>query len=302
MKTMHIVNYKKISLKILLLTSFAITCGIIGSLSFENSFAHNFSPDESAEFLTTVDKIKVESAIVANSSANNNQSSAISHAQYALNTYDSHTNDELSEKNERIATELNNTLNQLQDQVETSSITDKSQINQIVETINAILEEAISVRIDDDQLNNSTIQALVFADIVNTALQSYGTAFDIGIDLTNMSNMNTTTSSTGNNTIDNGHNNHKLQNTTEQMSIVNLSSYESALSFADYALKKFNSDIKTSIPENNTKTQNFLKQLDNGLLEFNTAIKNHENPMKVMKIVHTKIHPNLQILFTLKSK
>jgi len=302
MKTMHIVDYKKISLKILL-TSFAITCGIIGSLSFENSFAHNFSPDESAEFLTTVYKIKVESAIVANSSANNNQSSAISHAQYALNTYDSHTNNELSEKNERIATELNNTLNQLRDQVETSSITDKSQINQIVETINAILEEAISVRIDDDQLNNSTIQALVFADIVNTALQSYGIAFDIGIDLTNMSNMNTTTSSTGNNTIDNGHNNHEeLQKTSEQMSIVNFSSYESALSFADYALKKFNSDIKTSIPENNTKTQNYLQQLENGLLEFNTAIKNHENPMKVMKIVHTKIHPNLQTLFTLKSK
>jgi hypothetical protein len=302
MKTMHIVNYKKISLKILL-TSFAITCGIIGSLSFENSFAHNFSPDESAEFLTTVDKIKVESAIVANSSANNNQSSAISHAQYALNTYDSHTNDELSEKNDRIATELNNTLDQLRDQVETSSsITDKSQINQIVETIIAILEEAISVRIDDDQLNNSTIQSLVFADIVNTALQSYGKAFDMGIDLTNISNMNTTTSSTGNNTIDNGHNNHELQKTSEQISIVNFSSYESALSFTDYALKKFNSDIKTSIPENNTKTQNYLKQLNNGLLEFNSAIKNHENPMKVMKIVHTKIHPNLQTLFTLKSK
>jgi len=38
---------------------------------------------------------------------------------------------ELSERNERIATELNNTLNQLQDQVETSSlITDKSKVNQ----------------------------------------------------------------------------------------------------------------------------------------------------------------------------
>jgi hypothetical protein len=301
MKTMSILKYKKIPITILI-TSFAITCGIIGSLSFENSFAHNFSPDESAEFLTIVDKIKVESAIVANSSANNNQSSAISHAQYVLNTYDSHTNNELSEKNKRIATELKNTLNQLQDQVETSSlssITDKSQINQTVETINAILEEAISVRIDNDQLNNSTIQALVFADIVNNALQSYGTAFDIGIDLTNMSNLNAIPS-IGNNTIDNEHNNHELQNTTEQMSIVNFSRYESALSFADYALKKFNSDIKTSIPGNNTKTQNFLKQLENGLLEFNTAIKNHENPMKVMKIVHTKIHPNLQVLFNLK--
>ena len=191
--------------------------------------------------MTIVDKIKVESAIVANSSANNNQRSAISHAQYGLNTYDSHTNHELSERNERIATELNNTLNQLQDQVETSSIIDKSQINQTVETINAILDEAVSVRIDDDQLNNYTIQALVFADLVNTALQSYGSAFGIGIDLTNMSNLNTT--SNENNTVDNKHSNHELQNITDQMNIVNFSSYESALSFADYALKKFNSEI-----------------------------------------------------------
>ena len=279
--------------------SFAITCGIILSLSFENSFAHDFSPDESAEFLTKVDKIKVESAIVTNSSPNNNQSSSISHAQYALNTYDFHTNHELSERNKRIATELNNTLNQLQDQVETSSIIDKSQINQTVETINAILDEAVSVRIDDDQLNNSTIQALVFADIVNTALQSYGSAFGIGIDLTNMSNLNTT--SNENNTVDNKHSNHELQNITDHMNIVNFSSYESALSFADYALKKFNSEIKISIPNNN-KTQNYLKQLENGLLEFNTAITNKENPMKVMKVVHTKIQPNLQILFNLKYK
>src|SRR5215211_7159010 len=280
---MSLLNFKKISIKIFL-TSFAITGGIIASLSFENSFAHNFSPDESAEFLTIVDKIKVESAIVANSSANNNQSSAISHAQYALNTYDSHTNHELSERNERIATELNNTLNQLQDQVETSSssITDKSQINQTLETINAILDEAVSVRIDDDQLNNSTIQALVFADIVNNALQSYGSAFDIGIDLTNISNLNTTSNENENenNTVDNKHSNHELQNITDQMNIVNFSSYESALSFADYALKKFNSEVKTSIPNNN-KTQNYLEQLEKGLLEFNTAIKNKENPMKV---------------------
>lgn len=298
---MFILNFKKISITILI-TSFAITCGIIASLSFENSFAHNFSPDESAEFLTIVDKIKVESAIVANSSANNNQSSAISHAQYALNTYDSHTNHELSERNERIATELNNTLNQLQDQVETSpsSITDKSQIKQTLETINAILDEAVSVRIDDDQLNNSTIHALVFADIVNNALQSYGSAFDIGIDLTDISNLNTT--SNENNTVDNKHSNHELQNITDQMNIVNFSSYESALSFADYALKKFNSEVKTSIPNNNNKTQNYLEQLEKGLLEFNTAIKNKENPMKVMKIVHTKIHPNLQIVFNLKSE
>ena len=287
----------KISITILL-TSFAIICGGVGSLVFENSFAHNFSPDESAHFLTLVDKIKVESSLVANSSGNNNQSSAIKHAEYALNNYDTHTNDEISERNERVANELNSTLHQLLDQVQSSN--DKSQISQSVETINAILEEATSVRIDQEQLNNSTIQALVFANIVNSALQSYGTAFNIGIDLTNMSNMHT--KSMENNTLHKEGNNHEFQNVSHKTIIENFSSYESAISFSDYTLKKFKNEIKTSVTENNTTTQNYLKKLEDGLLELNTVIKNKDSPMKAMEIVHTKIHPNLQILFNLKSK
>ena len=287
----------KISITILL-TSFAIICGGVSSLVFENSFAHNFSPDESAHFLTIVDKIQVESSLVANSSGNNNQSSAIKHAEYALNNYDIHTNHEVSERNERVANELNSTLHQLLDQVKSSS--DKSQITQTVENINAILEEATSVRIDQEQLNNSTIQALVFANIVNSALQSYGTAFNIGIDLTNMSNMHP--QSMENNTLHKEGNNQEFQNVSHRMDIVNSSSYESAVSFSDYTLKKFNNEIKTFVRENNTEAQNYLKKFEDGLLELNTAIKNKDSPMKVMEIVHTKIHPNLQILFNLKSK
>lgn len=288
---------KKVSLT-LLLTSIAITFGGVGSLFFENSFAHNFSQDENAHFLTIVDKIKVESSLAANSSGNNNQSSAIQHAEYALNNYDSHTNDEVSERNERVANELNSTLHQLLDQVQSSN--DKSQISQTVENINEILEEAKSVRIDQEQLNNSTIQALVFANIVNSALQSYGTSYNIGIDLTNISNLHT--QSVENTTLHKEGNNQEFQNVSQRMDIANLSSYESAASFSDYTLKKFNSEIKTSVTENNTETQNYLTKLEDGLLKLNIAIKNKDNPIKVMEIVHTKIHPNLQILFNLKSK
>lgn len=291
----------KISITILL-TSFAIICGGVGSLAIENSFAHNFSPDETAHFLTLVDKIKIETSLVTNNTGNDNQSSAINHAKYALNNYDSHTDKELSEKNERVANELNSTLHQLLDQVQSSS--DKSLISPTVNSINEILEEATSVRIDQDQLNNSTIQALVFANLVTSALQSYGTAFNIGIDLTNMSNMHAEKNeSMENNTLHKEDNNHELKNVTNNtMNIVNFSSYESAVSFADHTFKKFNSEIKPSITENNTETQNYLIKLEDGLIELNSSIKNKDSPMKVMEIVHTKIHPNLQILFNLKSK
>jgi len=66
--------------------------------------------------------------------------------------------------------------------------------------------------------------------------------------------------------------------------------------------KFYNERFAISSPlseENNTTNQNYVK-LKNGLVELNNSIKNKEKAMKVMEIVHTKIHPNLQILFNLK--
>jgi hypothetical protein len=300
-------NYKKNNVIAILLTSFTIIIGSVNLLSFENSFAHNFSPDESAHFLTLVDKIKVESELAANSTGNNNNlSSAQLHVNNALLNYDSHTKDEIAERNERIANELEDTLNQLLEEVK--SQTDKSQLNDTVETIAAILEEAISTRIDEEQLNNSTIQALVFASIVDTALQNYGDAYNVGFDLTNMSNMMMSPTTTYDNTTTatNGHNNQGSSDVSTHDTIVNFTDYESALGFSNSALDQFINEIKPSIQSqtgeesNNTTNQNYLEKLENGLVEFNNAIKNKENPMKVMEIVHTQIHPNLQILFNLK--
>ncbi|HLN35665.1 MAG TPA: hypothetical protein VK250_10365 [Nitrososphaeraceae archaeon] len=281
---MSLVNLKNMPITILL-TTFAVISVGLGSHSFQNSFAHNFSPDESAHFLTIVEKIKVESALAENTTdGNSDQSSGQIHANIALQNYDSHTKDELSERNERIATELDDTLNTLLIQIKSP---DKSQLVNTVETIDAILEEAISTRIDQEQLNNSTIQALILASIVDTALQNYGDAFNVGIDLTNMSNI------------------HKLATTADTVSqsgLLNFSNYESASAFSNKALDKYYKEISpSSLAGNNTKTQDYLKKLENGLLELDNAINNKEKPMNVMKIVHTNIHPNLQILFNLKS-
>jgi len=71
LKILYIINYNKIQ-GIILITSFAIIYESCGSFSLENSFAHNFSPDESAHFLTIVDKIKVEFELAVNCRGNNN--------------------------------------------------------------------------------------------------------------------------------------------------------------------------------------------------------------------------------------
>jgi hypothetical protein len=299
---MYALFFKKICVIPILLTSFTIIFGNTSLFSLENSFAHDFSSDESAQFLTIVDRIKVESELAANSSDNNNLSLAQLHANNALLNYDSHTKDEISERNERIANELDDTLNQLLKEVK--SQTDQSQLTDTVETITAILEEAISTRIDEEQLNNSTIQVLVLANIVDTALQNYGDAYNVGIDLTNMSNMIKDT--TTNDTTTNKHIKHGSTNVSMHSNIVNSTNYESALGFSNNALDKYYNEISTSSPQlseennNNITSQNYLKKLEDELIEFNNAIKNKDNPMKVMKIVHTQIHPNLQILFNLK--
>ena len=108
-------NFKRNNIITILLTSFTIIIGSVNLFSFQNSFAHNFSPDESAHFLTIVDKIKVESELAANNTGNN--SSAQLHANNALLNYDSHTKEEIAEQNERIAKELESTLNQLLEEV-----------------------------------------------------------------------------------------------------------------------------------------------------------------------------------------
>lgn len=44
-------------------------------------------------------------------------------------------------------------------------------------------------RIDPDQFDNKTLQALTFANIEDRILKSYGDAFNVGFDLIDMSNM-----------------------------------------------------------------------------------------------------------------
>ncbi|HJT83924.1 MAG TPA: hypothetical protein VJ697_05535 [Nitrososphaeraceae archaeon] len=273
------------------LSFFIIISLSTGLSSFEKSYSHDFSPAENVHFLTVMDIIKIESELAVNSTGNNNnnknQSSAQIHANNAVIVYDPNTKEEIAERNEKIAKELESILNQLLEEVK--SQTNKTQLYFTVEAIDSILEEAITTRIKEEQINNSTIQTLIFSNLVNTALQKYGVAFNVGIDLRNTSNMYELEA-----THDNFVNNH--------FDLLNFSSYESALGFSQISLSKYYNDISTTsvlLSEQNNKTitnQNYLKKLENGLKELIDSIKNKENPMKVMEIVYAKIYPNLQFL------
>src|SRR5215210_4354666 len=161
-----------------------ISIGVASPL--HSAYAHSFSGSESASFLSLVHNIRVESELVAGNVGN--ATLARQHAENAAKAIDNQTIDEIAERNNRIANDLSSLLQDLQTAAASTPI-DAASINDIVSNLDAILGEAISVRIEQEQLNNSTVQAIVLANVIDEVLRNYGSAFEVGFDMTNMSLM-----------------------------------------------------------------------------------------------------------------
>ena len=161
------------------------------------AYAHTFSTSESAEFLSLVDQIRAETQLVTMNLENNNVTLAQAHAQKAAALLDNFTISEIRERNNRIADSLETGLEQLEANV--TSLTPDSQeqipqstiqeIDESVMSLNDIISEAVTVRVEGDQQNNATMWASVLADLTNVVLSNYGNATGAPFDLTNMSNL-----------------------------------------------------------------------------------------------------------------
>jgi hypothetical protein len=231
---------------------------------------------------------------------------------------------EIAEENQRVANELTRAINDLQDislspqQVES--------IDQLVSDIDSILGEAESTRIEQEDLENATIQALAFADLVNSILENYGNAYAVDFDMTNMSNMammgqsnNNMSTMTMSNMSTNGNDNDSNiemnsmnmsssrtmvgmdvgggRKSSINFSLVNMTDSQSAQALAAKALEIFNVELKPMAPNNSSA---FISNLENGLTQLNDSIRNKASPMDIMMIVHTQIHPNILQAFNLR--
>jgi hypothetical protein len=296
--------------------------------SFLNAFGHTFSPNESASFLSFVDQIQVESELVQTNLANDSTSLAQEHAKKAGSLLTSNITTEITEENQRIANELTRAINDLQDI--SLSPQQVGSIDQLVSDIDSILGEAVSTRIEQEDLENATIQALAFADLVNSILENYGNAYAVDFDMTNMSNMvmngqsnNNMSTMTMSNMDTNGNDNdsNKEMNSmnmsssstvvgmdvgggegsesgiNSSSSLVNLTDYQSAQALAAKALEIFNTELRPIAPNNSSA---LLTNLENGLTDLNVSIRNKASSMDIMMIVHTQIHPNILQAFNLR--
>ena len=167
------------------------------------AYAHTFSTSESAQFLSLVEQIKAEAALINTNLQNNEVRLAQDHAQKAAANLLNNLNlSQIRERNNRIADILETTLIQLKYNVTsltTGAAAASSQnqiprdkiasINQTVQSLNDVLGEATTVMVESPQRNNATTWAIALSDLTNTILSNYGDATGSAIDLTDMSNM-----------------------------------------------------------------------------------------------------------------
>lgn len=294
---------------------------LFSSYNNQKIYGHNFAGDESASFLALMDQMQTEMNLInTNLMAKNNQSVIVKdHLNKINELYTENIKKEIAERNERVANEISSIINEIDISIG-QEIKDTSGL---VKDFNDIIGEAISVRIDQEALTNSTIQALHFADLINSIDVSYATA--VGAKPMNMSAMNMSTNnnmshginnSNSNNTMssssdmqmDHGDNNNMAgmskntghsSNPSETSSIANIASYQTAKEQTNVAIDLFNSTIKQNIPSNATENANVI---ESNLQQLKDLIESKAPYDKVMGVIHGPIQTTMLETFNLPLK
>jgi hypothetical protein len=251
---------------------------IFGLFSFYPVDAHNFTPNESAAFLTLVDAMQSEIHLVPINIANNNILLAQEHAENAVELLNKTLIKEIEERNQRVADELTTALAELQNIQNANVSQPPGDINQTVSDIDAILEETVTIRIDQEQRNNATIQALALAGLIDAVLRNYGNAYEVGFDMSDRLQM-------------------VMDRDIDNYTMVNMADYQSAQALTLKCQEIFYDELKSPISENKI---NFINKLESDLMQLNDAINNKASPMYIIRIVHTHVHPNLLAAYNLK--
>ena len=315
----------------------------------EKIYAHLFTPNETATFVSIVYQLQAELELVSMNLANNNLSLAQNHASKASSLLTQRILAEIAEDNPKLASDLGNRLIQL----ETISSTSADQVqstSRVVSDLNERLNEDALVRMaqlqpdssnflegftktlgnifggDDMKVKeqNAKIEALALANVIDSVLINYGNAYQVGFDMTNMSNMvmptkndnavsmimNNSPAGNMSATANMSMNMHSLNSSSSAMtqhdnemndrySLVNVSDYQSAQALVVKASNIFNDKLKFTEIDNKNITR-YITNLENGFTQLNNLVAKKDSPLDVMMTVHTTIHPNLLEAFSLQ--
>ena len=314
-------------------------------------YGHLFTSNETATFVGILDQVQAELELVVTNLENNNVSLAQSHSIKAASLLTPKIMIEITEDNPRLTSDLRRAVSQLQNMSSPSESQLKS-VSQLVNDLNKRLDQDAIVRIaqlqptssnflegalkslgsifggsntNEERDEDTKLQAIAFANVIDGMLINYGKAYRVGFDMTNMSNMvmignNSSPSSmvmsnpvTGNNSGASNMNmnmnsmNSSFNNMTGHAgemntgySLVNVSDYQSAQALATKAFEVFSAKLKHTTMTNNKNVTGFVTNLENGLTQLNDSIAKKASPLDVMMIVHTQIHPSLLEGFNLQ--
>ena len=163
---------------------------LLGSLSVaittpfkQVAYAHTFTGDESASFLSVIRILQAEGNLVQTNLATN-LSLAQEHGKSVVGIVNAnHTfgilPNEVSENNKRVAADIVRAANALQTAVKSNPSPTQADVKAKIDNLNATLQEAIAVRVPKDHVSNSTINGEATKDLVNETLRQYGYAFGI---------------------------------------------------------------------------------------------------------------------------
>jgi uncharacterized protein (DUF4415 family) len=280
-------------------TSVIVILLLLGSLSAaittpfkQVAYAHTFTGDESASFLSVIRILQAEGNLVQSNLATN-LSLAQEHAKSVVGIVNAnHTfgvlPDEVSENNKRVAADIVSAANVLQTQAKSNPSPTQADVKPKIDNLNATLQEAIAVRVPKDHVSNSTINGEATKDLVNETLRQYGYAFGISSASRGItSNTNSSASATPGAA--------QSRNT-----VLNMSAYQSAQALASQAQGML-TETKSLLPTNATSaTTSTVAKAAIDLSQLKNAIDSKSPYGNVASIVQKTIYPDLDGAFRLK--
>lgn len=244
----------------------------------QKAYAHDFSTTDESSLVTLVEQIKAETQLVIANFLSNNNFSAHEHAISAA----------------ELMKDLENNI--------TQTDPPSSDVSQVY----------------DRGQKNSTTLALVVANIVDDILRKYGSAFAVGYDMTNMSNMmnmdmmmpdmdnssphsmdmmmTTTNVTNGSSSVSGRHSNTSM-NLENDLVIININDYETAKVLSGNIMDQFSTELRPRSLVNETTN---LDRLETSLEKLEQAVNTKALPGAMMDIVHVQIHPMLQRVYDLE--
>ena len=226
------------------------------------AYAHTFSGGESAAFLALVKILQADLDQVQSNVASN-ATLAQAHASAVAEHLDANTTKELAERNKLVTNDLTKAISDLNQTIQSKPAVDV--VKGKISNINALLQEAITVRVEKNQLTNSTVKGQAVSDIADEALERYREAYGI----------EEGKSVAGHNTI------------------VNMANYQSAQAIAAKTQEMFNEAKQL------TSTSAAITKVGDDLTQFKNYIDSKTPYDKVNSYIEDTLDPDIKAAFKL---